>query len=221
MPENLRLTMDFLRDLRQNNNKAWFEANRQRYEAARGALEDFVTDVIFNFGQIDDLGQLTAKDCMFRINRDVRFSADKSPYKTSMGALIGREGRKTTGRHYYINLDPEGDTFLGGGAYMPTSAQLHRIRQRLAEDSKPLKKIIENPDFVKYFGSIRGEKLKTAPQGFPKDHPDLDLLRFKQYLALHPLSEEQLYSPDFRDHVLTVFKAYKPFIVYIVEAMGE
>ena len=110
MPQNLQFTLDFLEELRFNNNKTWFDENRKRYDQARAYVEELVTDVIAHFAPVEDLGKTSAKDCIFRINRDVRFSKDKTPYKLIMGALIGKGGRKTAERSYYLNIEP-GNSF--------------------------------------------------------------------------------------------------------------
>src|SRR4051812_46266391 len=113
MPQNLQFTLDFLEELRFNNNKTWFDENRKRYDQARAYVEELVTDVIAHFAPVEDLGKTTTKECIFRINRDVRFSKDKTPYKLNMGALIGKGGRKTEERSYYINTEP-GNSFIAG-----------------------------------------------------------------------------------------------------------
>ncbi|MEI6876277.1 MAG: DUF2461 domain-containing protein [Spirochaetota bacterium] len=212
--------LDFLRALRDNNDRAWFEAHRGEYEKARSAFEDLVGELIMSFGAVDDLGGVTVKECMFRINRDVRFSNDKSPYKSAMGAVLGRGGRKSTGRSYYLHLEPDGQSLLAGGLHAPTAEELGKMRASLAEDSRAFRKIITTPDFVRYFGALEGESLKTAPQGYPKDHPDIALLRMKQFLAMHPLDDELVASGNLVPEALTVFKAMKPFVVYVERALA-
>ena len=214
MSKILRDTLDFLRDLRTNNNKQWFEQNRARYEKARGHFEGFVTDLIFTMGTIEDLSGVTAKECIFRINRDIRFSPDKTPYKISMSAVLARGGRKPQGRAYYVHIEPNGKSLLAGGLHSPDSAQLEKVRRSIAENSQPLKEIIQRSKFVQYFGTMSGERLKTAPQGFPKDHPDLELLRLKQFLVEHALSDKQVLEPKLTTHILEVFTELKPFLSY-------
>src|SRR5260221_7037147 len=160
MAENLRKTLDFLRDLKANNNKLWFDQNRKRYDAAREHFEAFIGDVILSFSDIEDLGGVNPKDCLFRINRDVRFSLDKSPYKTNLGAVIGKGGRKPVGRSYYIQIEPDGYSFIAGGLHSPSPQQLAKVRQSIAKDSAKFKKIIHHSDFTRQFGSLRGEALK-------------------------------------------------------------
>ena len=183
MPANLRDTLDFLRDLRAHNDRAWFDQNRKRYDSARGSFELLVTELIILSGSFEDLGSVTADQCIYRIYRDVRFSPDKTPYKTNMGAVIGKGGRKTVGRSYYLQIGPEGESFIAAGLYMPSKEQLELMRRAIASDSSPLRKILNKRDFKRYFSGLEGEQLKTAPQGYAKDHPDIDLLRYKQFLA--------------------------------------
>jgi len=219
MPENLKATLDFLRDLRTNNTKQWFDQHRKRYDTARANFEEFISDLIANFGAVEDLTGVTAKECIFRINRDVRFSPDKSPYKTNMSAVIGKGGRKPTGRSYYIQIAPDGQSMLAGGVHTPSSQELDNVRHRIAEDAAGFKKIIQAAAFTRYFGRLQGESLKTAPQGFAKDHPAIELLRFKQFLAEHTVSDAQVIAPEFTGHVVEIFKAMKPFVAYLQSAI--
>jgi uncharacterized protein (TIGR02453 family) len=215
---SLQHTLDFLRDLRFNNNRLWFNENRARYEAARSAHEQFISDVIARFSVVDDIGDLSPADTTYRINRDTRFSPDKTPYKTAIGAVIGKVGRKTTGRSYYIHIEPDGNSFVGGGLYMILPEQLALIRRMLAEDARPFRAILDSEHFKRYFGKMVGEQVKTAPKGFSKDYPDIDLLRFKQFLATHSLSDEQVLAGDLVERVIEVCTVIKPFITYLHES---
>jgi uncharacterized protein (TIGR02453 family) len=215
MANSLAPTLDFLRDLRSNNNKPWFDANKARYIEASAAFEQLVSDLLEHFGVVDDLGGVSAKDCIFRIYRDTRFATDKSPYKIGMGALLGRGGRKHDGRSYYLHIEPDGQSMLAGGFFAPTPAELERVREAIARDASELKEIIGGADFARYFGSMQGETLKTAPQGYPKDHPDVALLRHKQFLAESAMSDKQVLAPDLIPHILRVFTAMKPFVTYL------
>lgn len=213
MAYDLDTVIRFLEDLRFNNNREWFNTNRKTYERARTAFEELVKDVMSQFATVEDLGKTTVKDCIFRINRDVRFSKDKSPYKTNFGALIGNGGRKATGRTYYINIEP-GESFIAGGVYDPSPELLKRIRAEIAGNTKAFRKIIDNPEFVNTFGGIRGDSLKTAPKGYAADHPAIDLLRHKQFLALHYLSDDDLMRDDLAAHIVKVCGVLKPFEAY-------
>jgi uncharacterized protein (TIGR02453 family) len=215
-----RVLLDFLRGLRDNNSREWFEANRARYEEAREAFQELVGELIDRFDAVDNLGGVTVRECMFRINRDVRFSSDKSPYKTAMGAVLGRGGRKSTVRSYYFHIEPDGQSMLAGGLYDPSSAELGKMRQALAEGAGRFRKIINAPEFVRQFGALAGESLKTAPQGYPRDHPDIDLLRMKQFLVIHPIQDELVCSGDLIPHALTTFKTMKPFLLYLESVLG-
>ncbi len=216
---DLRIVLAFLRELRDHNEREWFQANKGRYETARAAFQAVVGELLSRFGQVDDLGGVAVKDCVFRINRDLRFSKDKTPYKTAMSALLGSGGRKSTGRSYYFHLEPDGLSMLAGGLYDPTSAQLGKIRKALAEDAGQLTGILKKAEFVRHFGSLEGESLKAAPQGYAKDHPDIALLRMKQFIAVHELNDEAVADADLVAHSLTVFKAMKPFVSYLEAAL--
>ncbi len=222
MSAQLRKTLDFLRGLRDNNSKQWFEEHRADYEAAREAFVDLVTELIHRFGAVDDLGGVSPRECIFRINRDLRFSKDKTPYKTAMSALLGRGGRKSmsSGRSYYFHIEPDGKSLLAGGLYEPAPAELSALRQVLAKDARPLKKIIGGSEFVRLFGSLSGESLKTAPQGCDKDHPEILLLRRKQFYASCSLDDPLVLSDALMPHALEAFAAMKPLLVYLEKAAG-
>ncbi len=220
MPQNLQLTLDYLEDLRFNNNKTWFDENRKRYDQARANFEELVADVLQHFAPVEDLGKTTAKECIFRINRDVRFSRDKTPYKTNMGALIGKWGRKTIERSYYLNIEP-GNSFIAGGVYAPMPEHTKAIRAAIdADNGKRLNAIVKNADFKKYFGTMEGDVLKTTPKGFSADHPAIDLLKRKQFLASHKLDDANVLAEDFTAHVIAVCKALKPFERYFNDITG-
>jgi uncharacterized protein (TIGR02453 family) len=211
-------TLDFLRELAQNNNKAWFDANRKRYEAARSAFETLVADLIEALRDMDHLGNLTPKECMFRINRDVRFAKDKSPYNAHMSAQIANGGRHGEGRGYYLHFMPDNGSFLASGLYEPEPAALDNIRQHLVQDAEPLRKIIAAPDFKRYFGALSGDSLKTAPSGYDRTHPNIDLIRYKQFLAVHNLADSALVSDGLVAHVVAVRNAMQPFLDYLDKA---
>jgi uncharacterized protein (TIGR02453 family) len=220
-PSERRAILGFLRELEGQNERGWFEANRNRYEKARRIFIELVGELIDAFGPVDDLGGVTVKECVFRINRDVRFSKDKSPYKTVMSAVLGRGGRKSGVRSYYFHIESEGRSFLAGGLYAPSAAELGAVRQALADDARAFKKIIRAPAFVREFGELGGDSLKVAPLGYPKDHPDIELLRKKQFLVMHRLTDEEILSEDLIPRALAVYKAMKPFLLYLEETLGR
>jgi uncharacterized protein (TIGR02453 family) len=155
---------------------------------------------------------MSGKDCVFRIYRDTRFAKDKTPYKTNMGAHIVAGGRKNeTGRAgYYVHIEP-GECFLAGGAHHPPGSWMTDIRRAIERDGDSLRKVVSGTTFKKYFGGISGEQIKTAPRGYAKDHPDIDLLRYKSMLAIHGMAETEVTDKGFLDHAAKVFKAMKPF----------
>ena len=163
--------------------------------------------------------KLEPKKCIFRIYRDTRFSTDKRPYKTNLGAhLVSQHSRPHDRAGYYIHLQP-GNCFLAGGAYMPPSPWLNAIRSAIDEEGDQFIKIINSPEFKKHFGDMQGEKLKTSPRDYPTDHPYIELLRHKSFLATHIVSEKQMTSDDFIDHAVTVFYALKPFDDFLNNAL--
>ena len=193
-------TIQFLSDLKYNNNREWFTDNKNRYEEARSDFENFIDALIDRIAEFDpSIRHHTASDCVFRIYRDVRFSKDKSPYKTNMGAHITAAAKRSeihSRAGYYIHIEPEGHSMLAGGAYLPDAKWLKRIRERIDREADVLKGILSGADFKKYFGGIDGEKLKTAPKDFPKDHPEIELLKHKSFLATHKMDDKALYPFD-------------------------
>jgi len=205
-------TLQFLKELKQNNYREWFNENKHRFEEAKSEFEAFIEGLIKSISDFDkSIGSLNAKKAIFRIYRDTRFSKDKSPYKTNIGAHLVAHASKVHDRAgYYIHIEP-GNCFLAGGAYVPPSPWLNVIREQIAQHGDEFRKIINHPDFKKYFGSIEGEKLKTNPKGFPNDHPEIELLRFKSFLAVHQLKDKQVTGPGFLEYAGQIFKAIHPF----------
>ncbi len=215
-------TFAFLTDLKANNHKDWFTDNRKRYDEAKSDFEGFVTDLIKEISKFDDnIGHHKAKDCIFRINRDVRFAKDKSPYKTNFGAHITSATSRSeihSRAGYYLHLEP-GRTMLAGGAYLPEAPWLKAIRQEIDYNGAAFKSILNAKDFKAYFGELEGEKLKNAPKEFPKDHPDIELLKYKSFLATHKPADELVLSKDFLKHCGKVFKVLHPFDRFLNDAV--
>lgn len=207
-------TLDFLKLLSANNNRDWFKSNKGQYEAAKQNVEYFIDDVIKRISKFDpSISHHTGKSAMFRIYRDVRFSKDKSPYKTHFGAHVTGALKKSeihSRAGYYIHIAPSG-TMLAGGAYMPLGPWLKGIRRKIAEHPDDFKKVVNKASFKKYFGTFEGEQLKTAPKGYPRDHPQIELLRYKSFLATHECADKDVLSKSFAGHAAQVFKALYPF----------
>ncbi|MGC1389469.1 MAG: DUF2461 domain-containing protein [Bacteroidales bacterium] len=205
-------TLDFLTAIKCNNNRDWFVANRPMYLDARDNFETFVQKIIDEIVFFEPIMKgLEAKSCVFRINRDIRFSNDKSPYKSHFGAFIVQGGKKNGDKFagYYFHIEP-GKSIMAGGAYTPPTPWLSAIREKISDRPNEFIKITDNKDFKKYFGEIDGEKLKTVPKGYPKDHPYIELLKFKSYLVVNEASDKKVLSKDFFDHVISVYRAMKP-----------
>ncbi len=218
---DLQPVLTFLTGLKANNNKPWFEAHRPAYEKAKAEFEDLVDQLILGLRAFEDLGPLTARDCVMRIYRDIRFSPNKSPYKYSLSADIvrgGRSGRMSRAPQslgYYIHLEPHNQSLIAGGLYMPETVQLNRFRAAIARHPRDFKFVINEPTFKRYFGEVEGEKLKTAPQGYDRSHPEIELLRLKQVTAVHHLTDQAVLAPNFPRHALKTFEALKPFLDYL------
>ncbi|WOK07985.1 DUF2461 domain-containing protein [Imperialibacter roseus] len=214
MPGISKSTFQFLKELKDNNNREWFTENKKRYEAAKAEFEVFIDALIAKIVEFDPtIGHHKAKDCVFRIYRDVRFSKDKSPYKTHFGAHVTAAAKRSeihTRAGYYIHLEP-GGSMLAGGAYLPEKDWLKSIRQEIDYNGAELHKILDSKDFKSTFGQIEGESLKTTPKGYDADHPEIALLRQKSFLATHKPSDSQVVADGFLDHAAKVFKVLHPF----------
>jgi uncharacterized protein (TIGR02453 family) len=211
---NLEIVFEFLIELEKNNNREWFKENKEFYQNAKLKFEKFIDYLIPQLRKIDtDIDVTSSKQAIFRIFRDIRFSKNKTPYKTNFGAFISEGGRKSLNAGYYIHLEPE-NSFIGGGVYMPQSKILKSIREEIFENPEIYKKIINNNKFKKYFPEIYGEKLKTAPRGFPKDFKDIELLRNKHFaVAFHV--ENSYFNEKTIEKILNVFKVQYKFNNYL------
>ncbi len=209
---NLEPILRFLEELNQHNYKAWFDQNRAAYETPRDTFEQFVDTLIDELRDSDHLQGLSARDCIFRINRDIRFTKDKSPYKTNLSATIAPGGRKSTRLGYYVSIAPHGQSLAAGGLHMPTSEQLARFRQAIDRDAATFKEITQGSAFMQTFGALEGEKLKTAPQGYDREHPDIELLKLKQITVVHNFTDNEVVGRAFPGQVVSVCRAMKPFL---------
>jgi len=212
MPQLSKSTLTFLSDLRLNNDRDWFNVNRKRYTEARSDFESFVQAVIDEIVRFDPIYKgLEAKSCIFRINRDTRFSKDKSVYKTNFGAFMVRGGKKNGDRFpgYYLHLEP-GESFVAGGSYIPPTPWLSAIRQKIDLNGDELLRIINTSEYRKYFDGLDGEKLKVPPRGYPKDHPHIELLKMKSFLADRNFTDKDVVSPGFFEVIVSAFRSMKP-----------
>ena len=216
----METSFKFLKQLSKNNSKEWFDINRKTYEVCKVEFETIIK-VLLDKSLVFDkqLAGLEAKKCLFRINKDVRFSKDKSPYKLNMGASINPGGKKSMIPGYYIHIEP-GKSFLAGGSYQPMPEMLAAIRQEIDYNSAEFKKIISARDFKLYFKELSQEdKLKTAPKGYEKTHPDIALLQLKHFITVHPLSDEDVLNKNFPTYAAKVFKAMLPLNLFLRKCM--
>ena len=211
----MKNALDFLIHLKLNNNRNWFKANEKLYKTAKTEFESFVNELIPHLKKMDNSIDIDdAKPAMFRIFRDVRFSKNKEPYKNNFGAFIAKGGRKSPLAGYYVHMEVD-RSFLGGGVYMPPSPQLKAIRTAIYNDPASYKKIIESKEFISCFGEVYGEKLKSAPRGFSKDFPDLDLIKNKHYAVTKEIENEFWLSGDPIAEAMNIFKKQLKFNEYL------
>jgi uncharacterized protein (TIGR02453 family) len=214
-------TFDFLKALKKNNNKDWFDKNKPKYLAAKEDVDSLVDELIHAFGTFDkSFAGLKAKDCVFRIYRDVRFAKDKQPYKTNMGASINAGGRKAETAGYYIHLEP-GQCFLAGGRWMPSPDHLKKIRQEIDYNGKEFKKILNDKTFKKYFGALdQSYKLSRPPKGYDKNHPDIELLKMNSYIVWKQYTDTEMLSKNIVKELAKGAKIMKPFLDFLNTAVS-
>ena len=215
-------TLKFLNQLKKNNNKPWFDDHRAQYEAARIDFSNFIQLVIDAVQKTDTtITGLTSKDCMFRINRDIRFSKDKTPYKTNFGASIKRGGRKSVYAGYYFHCSP-GESFVGGGLWMPETVDLKKVRQEIDYNWDEFQNIIKEKNFKKIYGDIYkgGDvSLSTLPKGYEKDNPAIDYLKLKSFIAETRIADEELTKATLHKKTVAAFEALQPLLNFINNAL--
>jgi uncharacterized protein (TIGR02453 family) len=212
-------TLKFLKELKKNNNKPWFDAHRAQYEAARIDFANFIELVIDDLQRTDTtITGLSGKECMFRINRDVRFAKDKTPYKISLGASIKRGGKKSPFAGYYFHLEPDGKSFIGGGMWVPEAGALKNVRQEIDYNWEEFKDIISANDFVKTCGDIykgKDQSLTTVPKGYERDNPAIDYLKLKSFIAETRIGDEELTKATLHKKTVAVFRSLQPLLDFI------
>lgn len=215
-------TIKFLKELKKNNTKEWFDNNRKQYDAAKTDFAQFVQEIIEAHSKKDpSIAALTAKECMFRINRDVRFSKDKSPYKTNFGASINAGGKKSMTAGYYIHLEP-GGAFAGGGLYMPMPEELKKVRQEIDYCFTEFSTILNSKKFRSvYNGLDRSQEfmLSRPPKGYDEQNPAIEYLKLKSFIAFVPLDDALLSSKDCAKTILKAFDVLQPLIAFLNRAL--
>ena len=215
-------TIKFLKEITKNNNREWFDDNRKRYDDAKADFEEFVSALITQLTKVNkNFAGLEAKGCVFRIYRDVRFSKNKLPYKNNMSASIKEGGKKSNKCGVYIHIEPSGDMgcMIAGGFWQPEAPVLKAIRQEIEYHTAEFKKIIANKEFKKWYGELENEKLKNAPKGIEKDHPDVEFFKYKSYIASHTIALKNVNTPSLITECVTAYKALKPLLDFLNRAV--
>lgn len=211
-------TLKFLFQLKKNNNKPWFDAHRAQYEAARIDFSNFIQLEIDALQKTDTtITGLTAKECQFRINRDIRFSKDKRPYKENFGAFICRGGKKSIYAGYYFHLAP-GNSFMGGGLWMPEPVNLKKVRQEIDYNWDEFQSVLKNKNFKKTYTDLcKGEdvSLKRVPKGYEEDNPAIDYLKLQSLIAETKIADEDLMKSTLHKKTLTAFETLQPLLNFI------
>ena len=216
-------TIRFLKDLKKNNNKPWFDANRKSYDAAKNDFEQFVSAILQKFSdKDDDIRPLKPKECMFRINRDIRFAKDKTPYKTNMGASFSKGGKKSVFAGYYFHCEPGGKSFTGGGIWMPMPEDVKKVRQEIDYCFDEFQKITGSKKFAGVYGDLNRDEevsLVNLPKGYEKDNPAAPYIKLKSWIATKTLPDTDLTNESLTTGVIKSFEALQPLIGFINRAL--
>ncbi|MGZ3755745.1 MAG: DUF2461 domain-containing protein [Mucilaginibacter sp.] len=214
-------TFNFLSELAENNNRDWFSANKERYDAARENVVEFTGALLKLMHKVDpDISpDLDAKKCVMRIYRDIRFSKNKTPYKNNFGISIPTSGSKLGGVEYYMHIQPD-KSFIAGGYWMPETTHLKAIRQEIDYNAAELKSVIDDAGFVKLFGDFRNQdRLKTVPREYSADNENIDLLKLKSFIVSHQFGNNSLMKPDAAGQVAQICESIYPLNVFLKNAL--
>lgn len=206
-------SLDFLEELKKHNEREWFNAHKSEFLEAQGLIENFATQMLAKLNMHDVIETASGKKSLYRQYRDIRFAKDKTPFKTYWGGSFKRAGKSRRGGYYYHF--EKGNSFVAGAFWGPSAADLKLIREDIYFDAKPLRTIISSTPFIENFGGLQGEQLKTSPKGFESNHPEIDLLRYKQFLLIRRFSDQELLSDDFALLVDESFHEMRPFFDYM------
>jgi uncharacterized protein (TIGR02453 family) len=215
-------TLQFIEDLKKNNDRDWFQANQDRYEFYKKDYRDTVDEFLDAMKPLDDtLEQLEFKDCSYRINRDIRFTKDKTPYKTHMGIWMCEGKKKTNLAGYYVHIE-KGAAFAAGGLYWPDAADLKKVRREIDGFHDELEEILAADDFKKVFGKLESNDtntLKSSPKDFDKNHPAIEFLKLKSFMSTTPISDKELTSKTFAKDISKKLVVIKPLIEFLNRAL--
>lgn len=212
-----KATFEFLKNLKENNNKDWFDANKSDYLKQQEVMISFADELLQKLNLHDVIETVSGKKSLHRIYRDTRFSKEKIPYKNNWSGGFSRATKERRGG-YYFHIEP-GNTFVAGGFFGPNAEDLKRVRDDISRDSTELRAILKSKDFKNTFGELQGEQLKTTPKGFNSDDEAIDLLRFKQFLLVKKFTDKEVLDPKFVDEVNTTFQNMRPFFDYMSEVL--
>lgn len=210
-------SLDYLKALKQNNNRDWFNENKEEFIKQQLFIENFADLLLKELNQHDVIETPSGKKSLHRIYKDTRFSKDKTPYKTNWSGGYTRATAQRRGG-YYFHIEP-GNSFVAGGFWAPNPQDIKRIREDISFDPESLRKIIKSKTFVQTFGTLQGEQLKTTPKGFDANDEAIDLLRYKQFLLIRKFTDEEVLSPSFLEEANQTFKNMRPFFDYMSEVL--
>ena len=208
---------DFLSQLKENNHREWFNENKKWYQEEHQNVINFADALLARLSEHDQIATPNGKKSLMRIYRDVRFSKDKSPYNPRWAGGFGRIKPQLRGG-YYFHLSPD-RTVIGGGFYNPHKDDLKLIRDHIAQDDEPLRSVLNDAAFKAMFGELQGEQVKTAPKGFDKEHPAIDLLKYKSMYVMREFSQKEVFSPDFVEKALATYVGLRPFFDVMTEIL--
>jgi uncharacterized protein (TIGR02453 family) len=212
-----KTTLSFLTKLKKNNTKEWFDANRKDYEVVKENIKQLVEKLIVELGKYDaDVAQLQVKDCLFRINRDIRFSKNKAPYKTNIGCALSKGGKKASTAEFYVHIEP-GKCFVGCGFWGPEAPKLQSLRQEVDYNLKEWEAIVKNKKFITAFpnGFLQDDALQRPPKGYTADNPALPYLKLKHFVVTAPIKDEIVLSNNYVKELTKLFIVAKPFIDFL------
>ena len=218
---NFNAALEFLRKLSRNNNREWFEKNKPRYLDIKADFEGFVSDLLNEMILVDEsLAGLDPKKLVFRIYRDIRFSKDKTPYKTHLSAGLSPTGKGTGVPGYYFQIEPGNKSMIASGLYLPSAELLGKIRQEIDYNGEQLTKILSEKNFKKLYGKFwDGDKLKTMPKGYAKEHPHIEFLKLKSFMVTHSFTDSEVLNKKFMQQLVASMKAAKPLNDFLAEAL--
>ena len=221
MPESTSLipesSLEFLKSLKQNNNREWFNAHKDEFVKQQMFIQIFAEELLGEMNIHDVIETPSGKKSLHRIYKDTRFSKEKIPYKNNWSGSFKRASKYRRGG-YYFHIEP-GNTYIAGGFSQPDAKDLKRIREDISQDAEPVRRILTDPSFIKTFGVLRGEQLKTTPKGFDANDEAIDLLRYKQFLLKRSFTDQEVLSASFIQEANLTFKHMRPFFDYMTEVL--